>query len=75
MAAMREVMTRHPITIDPNPSLSTAAVVMRGRCVRHLPVVDNCGRLVGIVTDALYMAGCRLSAATPMSTCHDRRAT
>jgi acetoin utilization protein AcuB len=46
-----EAMTRNPITIDPDAPLGTAVAVMRERGVRHLPVTDDAGRLVGIVTD------------------------
>jgi acetoin utilization protein AcuB len=48
---VREVMTREPITIDPEAPLGTAMEVMRAKTVRHLPVVDDQGRLMGIVTD------------------------
>ncbi|HEY7362851.1 MAG TPA: CBS domain-containing protein [Methylomirabilota bacterium] len=50
-AWVREVMTKDPITIDPEAPLETAAAVMREREVRHLPVVDESGRLIGIITD------------------------
>jgi CBS domain-containing protein len=39
------------MTIDPQAPLATAVAVMRERRLRHLPVVDDGGRLVGIVTD------------------------
>jgi CBS domain-containing protein len=48
---VRDVMTKDPITIDPEAPLETAAAVMREREVRHLPVVDNTGNLVGMITD------------------------
>jgi acetoin utilization protein AcuB len=51
MAAVCEVMTRHPITIDPDAPVGTAAAVMRERGVHHLPVIDDTGRLLGIVTE------------------------
>ena len=42
----------HPvITIDPEAPIGTALATMREREVRHLPVVDAAGHLVGIVTD------------------------
>jgi CBS domain-containing protein len=44
-------MTRRPITVDPDAPLATAMAVMREREIRHLPVVDEVGRLVGIITD------------------------
>jgi acetoin utilization protein AcuB len=48
---VRDVMTPRPMTIDPDAPLETAVAVMRERRLRHLPVVDATGRLVGIVTD------------------------
>ena len=44
-------MTKQPITIDPDAPLATAAAVMREREIRHLPVIDAAGRLMGMITD------------------------
>ena len=46
---VKEVMTRDPLTIDPEAPLGTAMDVMRRKRIRHLPVVDM-GKLVGIVS-------------------------
>ncbi len=48
---VKELMTPDPITIDPDAPLGTAMAVMRDKAVRHLPVVDEAGRLLGILTD------------------------
>lgn len=48
---VRDVMTASPMTIDPEAPVETAATVMRERSLRHLPVVDDQGALIGIVTD------------------------
>lgn len=48
---VKDVMSRDPITIDPEAPVATAVATMRERAVRHLPVVDDAGRLVGMVTD------------------------
>jgi len=48
---VRDVMAKRPITIDPEAPLATAIAVMREKEIRHLPVVDDVGRLVGIITD------------------------
>lgn len=45
----REVMTSPVVTISPAESLSQAMLLMTGRRVRHLPVIDS-GRLVGLVS-------------------------
>jgi acetoin utilization protein AcuB len=51
MASVRDVMSRDPITIDPEAPVATAAATMHERGIRHLPVVDDTGRLVGMVSD------------------------
>jgi CBS domain-containing protein len=48
---VREVMTRGPITIAPDAPLAAAAAVLHEREIRHLPVVDEAGRVVGILSD------------------------
>jgi acetoin utilization protein AcuB len=48
---VREIMSRRPVTIDPAAPLATAAAVMRERQIRHLPVVDDADRLVGLLSD------------------------
>jgi acetoin utilization protein AcuB len=51
MTTVAEVMTREPITIDPDAPVGTAVAVMQEREIRHLPVVDDAGRLLGMVSD------------------------
>ncbi len=48
---IEEIMTHPIITINPNTSLREAAMIMIKRGIRRLPVVDESGNLVGIVTD------------------------
>jgi len=48
---VKDVMAKDPLTIDPEAPLATAIDVMRTKEVRHLPVVDEAGQLVGIITD------------------------
>ena len=50
-ATAREVMTVDPETVSADASLFTAASIMAELGVRHLPVVDAEGRLVGIISD------------------------
>lgn len=61
-----ERMSRHPLTIRPNAALDTALKRMREEKVRRFPVVNNDGKLVGIVSekDLLYAAP---SPATSLS--------
>ena len=44
------VMTRNPVTVRSDEPLIRALELMSERKIRHLPVVDSSGRLVGIIT-------------------------
>lgn len=46
-----DFMTRAVVTIQPDRLARDAVELMRRRRIRHLPVVDHAGQLVGIVTD------------------------
>ncbi|MEU2348488.1 CBS domain-containing protein [Modestobacter sp. NPDC049651] len=48
----RDVMTRDVVTVGPDTSARYAAEVLAERGFAALPVVDDDGRLVGIVTEA-----------------------
>jgi len=45
-----QVMTSPPVTIGPDEPVQHAAFLMYDRAVSRLPVVDDAGRLVGIVS-------------------------
>jgi acetoin utilization protein AcuB len=47
---VREVMTPNPITIRPESDYLAVIALMRAGRFRHLPVVDEQGRPVGIIT-------------------------
>lgn len=53
---VREWMSRQPVTITQDVSITEALRVMRQREVRRLPVLDELGNMVGIVSesDLLY---------------------
>ena len=44
-------MTKNPITVDITATVDEAAKLMKLRGVRRLPVLDEDGKLVGIVSD------------------------
>jgi acetoin utilization protein AcuB len=48
---VEDYMTPNPFTIREDRSVDEAAAVIREKRVRQLPVVDEGGRLVGILTD------------------------
>jgi CBS domain-containing protein len=45
-----EVMTRDVICVPPETDIDEAGQLMRQKRVRHLPVVDDHGRLLGIIS-------------------------
>ena len=61
-----ERMSRHPVTVRDDVSITEALKVMRENQVRRLPVLDGEGRMVGIVSekDLLYASP---SPATSLS--------
>jgi len=46
-----EIMTRELVTLSPEQSLREAVELLLAHRIRHLPVVEEGSRLVGIVTD------------------------
>lgn len=44
-------MTRKVVTVDKDASVFEAQKRMADHCIRHLPIVDSQGRLMGILTD------------------------
>lgn len=45
-----EWMTAQPVTIAPEESLRSARALMEQHRIRHLPVVDGSGHLIGVLT-------------------------
>jgi len=43
-------MSRHPVTVGPDATLLDALVLMRSQKVSGLPVVDEVGKLVGVLS-------------------------
>jgi acetoin utilization protein AcuB len=48
---IREKMQKKPFTINPDASFYEARALIRDKGIRHLPVVDKGGHLVGLITD------------------------
>ncbi|GBD42134.1 Magnesium transporter MgtE [bacterium HR39] len=48
----RDVMTPNPVTVRPDTPLSEIARILEERHIKRVPVVDEQGRLVGIVSRA-----------------------
>lgn len=47
---VKDVMTKNPITIFPDDTVEKAAVIMLGKKISGLPVVDKNGELVGMLS-------------------------
>ena len=45
-----EIMTRNPDTLDPDDTAGDALTLMQSRGYRHLPVADDDGRVIGMVS-------------------------
>ncbi len=45
-----EVMTRDPVTVFEDDTITKAVTLMAERRIRHLPVVDREGRLKGVIS-------------------------
>ncbi|MEJ1934447.1 CBS domain-containing protein [Nostoc sp. NIES-2111] len=45
-----EVMSKNPVTITPEESVKQAAQLMHDRKVHRLPVLDDAGQVIGILT-------------------------
>jgi CBS domain-containing protein len=50
-----DVMTRRIISVAPDASIREAARLMLKKGISGLPVVDEAGRLVGIITDGDFL--------------------
>jgi acetoin utilization protein AcuB len=48
--SVRGVMTKDPLSVEPDAPIATARAVMIEREIRHLPVVDAGGRVIGMVS-------------------------
>ena len=51
LARVRDFMTRDPVTLQEDDLLRQAVEIVMVRRIRHIPVLDHGGHLVGIVTD------------------------
>lgn len=51
MLTVHDLMTPDPNTVKPETTLRDVLQTMKIGCCRQLPVVDDAGRVVGIVTD------------------------
>ena len=48
---LRELMSTNMISIKPDSSIHDAVAIMHGNNIRRLPVINDDGKMVGIITD------------------------
>lgn len=53
-----DYMTREPIIISPDTLITKAREILQAHSFRHLPVLDQNGKLVGMVTDRDIRSAC-----------------
>jgi acetoin utilization protein AcuB len=63
---VRDRMTKHPLTIREDDSVTDAHKYMEQQNVRHLPVVDRSGQMIGLVVEEDLLKA-EPSAATSLS--------
>lgn len=56
MLRAQDIMTKNPVTLRPTDDVTTAARIMLERRINGLPVVDEAGRLVGVITQSDLVA-------------------
>ena len=69
---VRDLMTRPVKTLGQNDKLSVADELMKSERIRHLPVIDENRRLVGIVSQRDLFFSALVRALGFGSTSHDR---
>ena len=56
MLSVAEIMTAQPHTLGPDDSLAQARAMMSEQHIRHIPIVDDQGALVGVVSQRDVLA-------------------
>ncbi|RME75297.1 MAG: CBS domain-containing protein [Chloroflexi bacterium] len=49
---IKDIMTRNPVTVRPDATIGDAARIMLEKKISGLPVVDEAGKVVGIITES-----------------------
>jgi CBS domain-containing protein len=52
----RDIMTRKVYTISPEATMQEVAQLLGGKRISGVPVIDNAGKIIGIVTEADIIA-------------------
>ena len=68
---VRDLMSSHVVTAKPGNSIRRAAQIMLERDVSGLPVLDDDGQLVGIITEGDLLRRVELGPSTPAGKLND----
>jgi len=49
-ATIEKIMTKNPFTVDENSTFEAAKQIIKAHKIRHLPVIDTDGKLVGMIS-------------------------
>lgn len=61
----KNAMTAKPLTLSPSSTVLDAYKLMREKSIRHLPVTDQLGKVVGILSDRDVQRAMNVSQPTP----------
>lgn len=70
MLSVAEIMTAAPYTLGPDDSLPQAREMMSAQHIRHIPIVDSNGALVGVVSQRDLLAAAD-SSVLPNAGAHE----
>lgn len=68
MQTVAEIMDPDPVTVGPDASLEEVYATLRREEVNGLPVVNEGGRCLGIITEADLVIGGRRATSTSRTT-------
>ena len=71
MPSVSRYMTRQPFTVEKSASLPDARRIMMDHGIRHLPVIDREGTLVGVVSERTLLAADKLLRFEPDAVVED----
>ena len=71
---VREIMTKEPICLDEQDTLAEAKDLLQREGIRHLPVINEQGKLVGIVSDRDILRHLPFAGTKPPSASKEFRA-
>ena len=56
MISISDIMTVDPVCLGPEATLVEAGALMRDNRIRHIPIVDDSGALIGLITQRDLLA-------------------